>query len=164
MTSSRVAEIIAELFKPEDFQRPAVAAVAFGAVLAADSQDVGRVFQLLAEMLRPGEQAIYDPWIPRALRFMHSDSDHSRSLTLSYLRDFFDSREGKGGSSTELVQLLQGAADLLLQISLYSLLKKMQNEEVDQALKQLEAGFFSLRVSRDGLLNNTPCHHSALSQ
>lgn len=73
---------------------------------------------------------------------MHSDSDHSRSLTLSYLRDFFDSREGKGGSSTEFVQLLQGAADLLLQISLYSLLKKMQNEEVDQALKQLEAGFF----------------------
>lgn len=66
MTSSRVAEIIAELFKAEDFQRPAVAAVAFGAVLAADSQDVGRVFPLLAEMLRPGEQAIYDPWIPRA--------------------------------------------------------------------------------------------------
>ena len=96
MTSSRVAEIIAELFKPEDFQRPAVAAVAFGAVLAADSQDVNRIFPLLAEMLRPGEQAIYDPWIPRALRFMHSDSDHSRSLTLSYLRDFLtQGRKGR---------------------------------------------------------------------
>lgn len=79
------AEIIAELFKPEDFQRPAVAAVAFGAVLAANSQDVGKVFPLLAEMLRPG------------------------------------------------------AADLLLQISLYSLLQKLQSEEVEQALKQLEA-------------------------
>ena len=66
---SRMAEIIPELFKPEDFQRPAVAAVAFGAVLAADSQDVGKVFPLLAQMLRPGA-AIHDPWIPRAFRFM----------------------------------------------------------------------------------------------
>ena len=71
-----MAEIVAELFKAEDFQRPAVAAVAFGAVLAAEPQDVGKVFPLLAQMLRPGEaiQAvaaiIHDVWVPRALCFM----------------------------------------------------------------------------------------------
>ena len=44
----------------------------------------------------------------------------------------------------------------------------MQNEEVDQALKQLEAGFVHFVCQGMGCFgifrNNTPCHHSALSQ
>lgn len=105
MTSSRVAEIIAELFKPEDFQRPAVAAVAFGAVLAADSQDVGRVFPLLAEMLRPGEQAIYDPWIPRDTQGITFHAFRFRSFQIfdpELFERFFDSREEREGAAQNL--------------------------------------------------------------
>lgn len=78
------AGIIAELFKPEDLKRPTVAAVTFGALLVAESQDISKVLALVAEILRPG------------------------------------------------------AADLLLQFSLHSLLKTLQNEEVNCTLQQLE--------------------------
>ena len=78
--------------------------------------------------------------------------------------EIFWLKGGKGGSSTEFVQLLQGAADLLLQISLYSLLKKNAEWGGGPSIETAWGWIFSLRVSRDGLLNNTPCHHSALSQ
>ena len=44
---------------------------------------------------------------------------------------------------------LQGAADLLLQFSLHSLLKTLQNEEVNCTLQQLEAGGVLLEMVKD---------------
>ena len=46
---------------------------------------------------------------------------------------------------------LQGAADLLLQFSLHSLLKTLQNEEVNCTLQQLEAGGVLLGMVKGGL-------------
>ena len=46
---------------------------------------------------------------------------------------------------------MKGAADLLLQFSLHSLLKTLQNEEVNCTLQQLEAGGVLLGMVKGGL-------------
>ena len=52
-----------------------------------------------------------------------------------------------------------GAADLLLQFSLHSLLKTLQNQEVDCTLQQLEAGGVLLGMVKGQFFDAVFCAH-----
>ena len=54
---------------------------------------------------------------------------------------------------------LRGAADLLLQFSLHSLLKTLQNQEVDCTLQQLEAGGVLLGMVKGQFFDVVFCAH-----
>lgn len=54
---------------------------------------------------------------------------------------------------------LRGAADLLLQFSLHSLLKTLQNQEVECTLQQLEAGGVLLGMVKGQFFDVVFCAH-----